>query len=43
MITSVSKVVVPVDDQERAKLFRTTPLGFALLRASHTAMSAGSR
>jgi len=32
MITGVSKVVVPVDDQERAKEFWTTRLGFELRR-----------
>jgi predicted enzyme related to lactoylglutathione lyase len=32
MITSVSKVVVPVDDQERAKEFWTTRMDFELRR-----------
>lgn len=32
MITGVSKVVVPVDDQERAKEFWTTRVGFELRR-----------
>lgn len=30
MITGVSKVVVPVDDQECAKRFRTKRIGFEL-------------
>jgi predicted enzyme related to lactoylglutathione lyase len=32
MISGISKVVVPVDDQERAKEFWTTRLGFELRR-----------
>ena len=32
MITGMSKVVVPVDDQESAKEFWTTRVGFALRR-----------
>jgi len=32
VITGVSKVVVPVDDQERAKDFWVDRMGFALLR-----------
>ena len=32
MITGISKVVVPVDDQERAKEFWTTRVGFELRR-----------
>jgi predicted enzyme related to lactoylglutathione lyase len=32
MITGVSKVVIPVDDQERAKQFWTTRIGFELRR-----------
>jgi len=32
MITGVRKVVVPVDDQERAKQFWTTRVGFELRR-----------
>ena len=32
MITGIGKVVVPVDDQERAKEFWTTQVGFELNR-----------
>ena len=32
MISGVSKVVVPVDDQERARDFWTTKLGFEVVR-----------
>jgi hypothetical protein len=32
MISGVSKVVVPVDDQKRAKEFWTTRMGFELRR-----------
>jgi predicted enzyme related to lactoylglutathione lyase len=32
MITGVSKVIVPVDDQERAQQFWTTRMGFELWR-----------
>jgi predicted enzyme related to lactoylglutathione lyase len=32
MICGISKVVVPVDDQERAKQLLTTPIGFELRR-----------
>jgi lactoylglutathione lyase len=32
MITGVRKIVVPVDDQERAKTFWTTCLGFSVVQ-----------
>jgi predicted enzyme related to lactoylglutathione lyase len=32
MISGVSKVIVPVDDQERAKAFWTAQVGFATVR-----------
>lgn len=32
MVTGIGKVVLPVDDQERAKEFWTTRMGFALRR-----------
>ena len=43
MITAVSKVVVPVDNQERAKHFWVDRLGFELRRDERMGMSAGSR
>jgi hypothetical protein len=35
MITHVSKVVVPVDDQRGALEFRTTMIGFTVIRDKH--------
>lgn len=32
MITGIKKIIVPVDDEERAKAFWTTQLGFEVVR-----------
>lgn len=43
MITNISKVVVPVEDQQAALEFWTTTMGSRVIRDDTTATNAGSR